>query len=282
MSTSVFLAVLLAAALHATWNAVVKGGADKHFSMAAVMLGHLPFAFVIAPLAPLPDPACLPWLFAGMVLHLGYQFFLLAAYRVGDLTQVYPIARGVAPLLVAGISVMFLGLHLAGLQAVAILTIACGIMSLALVRRGDGQANPKGAALALATGCFIAGYSLVDGIGARAAGTGIGFYAWLAIGNGIVFALVTAVLRPDVIPALLRRGKRQALLSGGASYAAYALVVWAFTQAPIALVTAVRETSIVFALLIGVFVLGERLNLAKLVSTMTTLLGVILLRSARP
>ena len=105
MSLSVFLAVILAALLHATWNALAKSGSDKHRSMTAVVLGHTLLALVLLPLVPLPTVASLPYLAAGVLLHVGYQFFLLASYRIGDLTQVYPIARGSAPLLVAGVSI---------------------------------------------------------------------------------------------------------------------------------------------------------------------------------
>ncbi|MEM7776853.1 MAG: DMT family transporter [Pseudomonadota bacterium] len=281
MSLTVFLAVLLAALLHAAWNAMVKGGADKELSMAAVVLGHAPFAATVLLFVPAPDLASLPWLIGGIALHVGYQLFLLSSYRTGDLTQVYPLARGSAPLIVAAVSVFALGVPLGNMELAAIGIIAMGIVSLGLVRGQDGLRNPKATQLALGTGCFIAAYSLVDGLGARVAGTALGFYGWLAIGNAIVFAVIMAVRSPGVLSRLRRDGLQLGLLGGGASFGAYALVIWAFTQAPIALVTALRETSIVFALLIGVFALNEKLNLAKVASTMMTLLGVLLLRFGR-
>ena len=278
---TVFVAVILAAMLHATWNAMVKGDGDKHLAMAAVVIGQGVFAAPVLAFVPVPDASSYPMLVAGIVLHLGYQFFLLAAYRVGDLTQVYPLARGSAPLIVAGVSVLFLGVVLEPVQIGAIVLIGLGIISLALVRRVDGGANRNAAGFALATGCFIASYSLVDGLGARQAGTALGFYGWLAIGNAIVFIAITALTRPETLRNVRRKGMRVLLIGGGASYAAYALVVWSFTQAPIALVTALRETSIVFALLIGVFVLREKLDLAKVLSTLLTLIGAVLLRFGR-
>lgn len=281
MSAPVFLAVIGAALLHATWNALVKAGADKRLSMAAVVLGHVPFAAVALLFAPLPGAASLPYLVAGVALHVGYQLFLLRSYEAGDLTQIYPLARGSAPLIVALVSVVVLGVRLAPLELLAILIIAAGLISLALVRRADGQRNGNAAVLALITGSFIAAYSLVDGLGARAAGTALGFYSCLAIGNGIVMALYLAATAPAVLRRVPRDGRTMLLVGGGASFAAYAIVTWAFTQAPIALVAALRETSIVFALLIGVAVLRERLDLAKVVSTMITLLGAALLRFAR-
>ena len=281
MSTIVFIAVIGAALLHAAWNALVKGGADKTLSLGAVVLGHMPLAVLSLPFVPAPAIESLPYLFGGVILHVGYQIFLLRAYQAGDLTQVYPLARGSAPLIVAIFSVLVLGVHLEKLELLAIAIIGLGIISLALVRRSDGLRNPRAAGFALITGVFIASYSLVDGQGARIAGTSVGFFAWLAIINSLLMALFLAVRHPQTLRAIPKQGMGLLLVGGGASFIAYALVTWAFTQAPIALVTALRETSIVFALLIGVFFLKERLDLLKVVSTALTLVGALLLRYAR-
>ena len=283
MTTGVFLAVILAALLHASWNAIVKGGADKLLSMTAVVVGQALFGVFVLLFVPAPDPASYVWLLAGIVLHVGYQLVLLASYRIGDLTQVYPIARGSAPILVTLISVGVLGVSLGTTQVLAVAMIAAGILSIALVRRADGQRNPRAVAMALGTGGFIAAYSLVDGIGARAAGTALGYWTWAALGNAALFTAWMAWRRPALLPRLARdrRSMAAGLIGGTASYVAYALVVWAFTQAPIALVTALRETSIVFALLIGVGLLGERLSLAKVASTLVTIAGAVLLRMVR-
>lgn len=281
MDTIVFLAVILAAILHATWNAVVKGSGDKYVGMTAIVLGHAPIALVAMMLAPTPDWSSWPFFLGGVALHTGYQLFLLNSYRIGDLTQVYPIARGTAPILVALVSVGFLGVTLSTQQLFPVFMIAVGIMSLSFVRRGDGLRNPRAAILAFATGCFIAGYSLVDGLGARQAGTALGFYASLSFANAVVFAIIMRVTRPGVITRIRTEGRLAFLVGGVASFAAYALVVWSFTQAPIALVTALRETSIIVALLIGVFFLKERLDLFKVASTVVTISGAILMRFAR-
>lgn len=281
LELTVFIAVISAAVLHAVWNAVIKRGHDKHLGMTALVLGHAPIALIAVIITPIPDPASWPFLLAGIVLHLGYQLFLLTSYRFGDLTQVYPIARGTAPMLVAGVSVVFLGVTLSGSEQLAILMIAIGVMSLSLVRQKDGLRNSRAAILAFTTGCFIAGYSLVDGLGARQAGTALGFYAWLSLSNAFVFALVMSIAKPGLIRRIHIDALPALILGGGASFVAYGLVIWAFTQAPIALVTALRETSIIFALLIGVFFLKEKLDLAKVVSTVVTLSGAVLLRFAR-
>lgn len=281
MSLTIFLAVVTAALLHATWNALVKGGRDKALNMTAVVLGHAPFGLACIVLSPVPAPVSWPYLAAGIALHFGYQVFLLLSYRVGDLTQVYPIARGTAPLLVALVSVFFLGVELKPVELTAVVIIGAGIMCLSLVRRHDGLRNSNAAGLAFTTGCFIAGYSLVDGIGARLAGTALGFYGWLTIANALLFAMFIGVKDRSILTALPFKAKRVFVLGGGASFAAYALVIWAFTHAPIALVTALRETSIILALFIGVIFLKERLDLVKVLSVVITLIGVILLRFSR-
>ncbi|WP_202385593.1 DMT family transporter [Altericroceibacterium endophyticum] len=278
----VFFIVVLAAALHAAWNAMLKGGRDKYLGTAAVVIGQAIFAVPTLFLVPAPDPSSFVLIVAGIGLHLGYQFFLMASYRAGDLTQVYPLARGSAPLIVALVSVVFLGVVLQTIELTAVLMIGLGIMSIALVGKNDGLHHRKAAVLALLTGCFIASYSLVDGLGARQAGTALGYYGWLTIGNAVAFCAITAVVRPSILKRIPKEGLRLTMFGGGASYVAYALVIWSFTQAPIALVTALRETSIVFALLIGVFVLREKLSLAKVASTVVVSAGVLMTRLSKP
>ncbi|RCK48737.1 membrane protein [Thalassospira profundimaris] len=281
MSIVIFLAVIGAALMHALWNALIKGGQDKMLNMTAVIFGHAPLLLVLLPFTSLPAPESWPYLIGSVMLHLGYQWFLIASYRFGDLSQVYPIARGSAPLIVAAISVLFLGVVLSPIESSAILLIGCGIISLCLVRKADGLRNARAALLALITGCFISAYSLTDGTGARLAGNVLDYYAWHTLGNIVVFGLYAHMRRPDILRDIARTGKRAFFIGGSASFIAYSTVMWAFTQAPIALVVALRETSIVFALLIGVFFLGEKLNLIKLASTMMTLCGAVLLRFSR-
>ncbi|MEM1187287.1 MAG: EamA family transporter [Pseudomonadota bacterium] len=281
MSAQVFAAVIAAAVMHAVWNALVKGSSDKALSMGAVALGHLPLALVLMPLVPKPDAASLPYLVVGIVLHFGYQLFLIKSYEVGDLTQVYPIARGSAPLLVAAVSFLVLGEPLSATELTAVAAIALGIISLSIVRRRDDGSSGHAAVLAVVTGVFIASYSIIDGYGARVAGTSLGFYCWLALGNAALMAAYLGLWRPQALADMPGKGLRLFLVGGTMSFVAYALVIWSFTQAPIALVTALRETSIIIALLIGVVFLNERLSLLKLLSTLLTLFGAVLLRWAR-
>ncbi len=281
MTLTVFLVVLGAAVLHALWNAVVKGSTDKLLSMSAVVLGHVIPAAVALCYFPLPKSESIPYLFGGLILHFGYQVCLLSAYRIGDFTQVYPIARGVGPLIVTVVSVLFLNENLNSLELMSIGLIALGIMSLSIVRSGDGLRNPQAALMAIVTGCFIAGYSLVDGVGARISDSPVGFMSLMMLMNGFLFAGYAFGRDRRIFWRIPKEGMLIFLAGGLASYIAYILVVWAFTQAPIPLVTALRETSIVFALLIGVFFFRERLDLIKLVATALSLCGVGLLRFAK-
>lgn len=281
MTLPVMILVLAAASLHASWNFLVKRNRDPYLGMTAVVLGHTPFALAALGIAPAPDAKALPFILGGAVLHTGYQLFLLASYRVGDLSQVYPLARGSAPLIVACVSLTLLGVSLSRLELAAVLLIGTGIMSLTLVRRSEGLRNGRAAGLALVTGGFIAAYSLVDGMGARTAGTALGYYGWVSTANAVLFALAMGAFHPEAVRRAVFHEPKLALSGGGASFLAYALVTWAFTRAPIPLVTALRETSIVFALLLGVVVLKERLDLLKLLATLCTLLGVGLLRLGR-
>jgi drug/metabolite transporter (DMT)-like permease len=281
MSLTVFLAVMGAALMHAVWNALVKGGADKLMNMAAIVLGHIPVVIVLLPFVELPARESWPYLIGSIGLHIGYQLFLILAYRLGDLSQVYPIARGSSPLIVAAVSVLILGVTLHVSEWLAIVVIGVGIISMCITRGADGMRNRNAAIAALITGCFISSYSLVDGTGARLAGSALGYYSYQTIGNIVIFSLIVTMMRPRMILDIARSGKKVFFVGGTASFIAYATVMWAFTQAPIPLVVALRETGIVFALMIGVFFMGEKLNLVKLSSTMMTLGGAIILRLAR-
>lgn len=278
MSLTITLLVLLAALLHASWNFLVKQADDKLLSMSAVVMGHLPFALAALLVVPMPGVDAWPYLLASTVFHTGYQWFLLNAYRFGDLSQVYPLARGVAPLLVTLISVLILGVVLSGTELTAIVMIGLGIISLVMVRVANTGIDFKSISLALITGCFISGYSITDGLGARVAGTAVGYYALGSIVNAAVWFAYIRLKSPGLMTKLLSRHASLSLLGGGASFTAYSLVVWAFTVAPIALVTAVRETSIIFAMLLGTVLLKERLGWQKVFAVVLTVLGVLVLR----
>ena len=223
LSVFVFSVVLLAALLHAVWNSLLKGSSDKHMTMLAIALGHVPVALMMLPLAPSVDLAALPWILASVALHLGYQLFLTAGYRIGDLMLVYPIARGSAPLIVTIFSVAVLGISFTTLELSGVGLIVVGLASLSLVGRADGMRNPRAGVMALGTGLFMAAYSLVDGIGARVATTALGYWCWAAIGNAVVLTLWTVSTRRGTVTAMV--SNRSVILlgfgGGSASFMAY-------------------------------------------------------------
>lgn len=280
MTTTIFFAVLFAAALHASWNALVKGGGDKVVAMNAVVVGQGAAGLIALAFAPLPGWEALHLMTISVVLHIGYQLFLLQGYKLGDLSQVYPIARGVAPLIVTVTLVGFLDESLSRIELTAVGLIILGVMSMSLARQSDGLRNARAAVFAGGTGCFIAAYSLVDGYGGRMSDSAVGFYAIVAIANGVLFPVLTRAGMGTRLGATMRAW-RTILIGGGASFIAYAIVVYAFTQSSIALVTALRETSIIFAMLIGVLALGERMSIVKALSAMTALGGAVLLRLSK-
>ncbi|EFL90613.1 DMT family transporter [Ahrensia sp. R2A130] len=278
MTVTIFLVVMCAAAIHASWNALVKSTADKVVSMTAVTIGHAPLGLLVLPFVPMPPAEAWPYLAGSVVVHTGYQLSLMRAYRLGDFTQVYPIARGSGPALVALFSVAVLSADLATSELAGIALIVFGIFTLGLVKGRDGLRNPTAVGAALITGVFIASYSLLDGLGARVSGHAIGYIAWMTVINAFVFAALMAFLNLDALKATFTVGLKPLILGGTGSVTAYALVVWAMTQAPIAVVTALRETSTVFALFIGVIFLGEKLTGGKILATCLVLAGVITLR----
>ena len=259
MDATVFTAVLAAALMHAGWNAVVKVGLDRFSSVLLLALVQSGLALALLPLFPLPAPASWPWLAASALLHTGYKLFLIRAYEHGDLGQVYPLARGTAPLIVALAGAALLGEALTPARALAVAAIGLGVVLMSAEKGGGPASAPRKAlAWALGTAAFTAAYTLVDGVGARLSGTASGFTLWMFVFDGLgmlAFALKTR--GPRALVRLLPAW-RGGLAAGAMSLGSYWIAIWAFTRAPVALVAALRETSVLFAMLIAVFLLGER------------------------
>lgn len=281
MTTGVFAMVLGAALLHAAWNALVKVNADRLVMIAIMMMSHVAVALLVIPFVAFPTPESWPYIGASTALNTAYCLFLIQAYRHGDLSHVYPIARGAAPLIVAALSIAVVGETLNRQAGLSVLVIALGIMSLAVTRGAGGFKDPRAMVYALGTGVFIAGYTVVDGSGARLAESAHSYTFWVHLLNGIPISLLALYLRRGRVLASVRKAWKVGVLGGIISLLAYWIVIWAMTQAPMALVSAVRETSMVFAVLIGVFVLKERLDLARLASIGTTLIGTVMLKMSR-
>jgi drug/metabolite transporter (DMT)-like permease len=282
MPIDVFLMVLGAALVHATWNALVKADGDRLSFMKIMVMTQAVMALLLLPFVAFPAAEAWPYLIASAVVSIGYVLFLIQAYGSGDLSHAYPLARGIAPLIVAAVSVMFLGEQLSRPSQIAILLVGIGITSLSLARGAEGLRDLRMVGFALGTGGFIAAYTLLDGVGARAAGSAHGYTAWISlISCSLITAALTWLQKRNGTPPVTRRTRIAGVTSGLASYGSTWAIIWAMTMVPVPLVSALRETSIVFAVLIGVVFLKERLNLARLASIAATLIGTAILKFSR-
>jgi len=280
MPLDVTLVVLLAALLHAGWNALVRSAADKFQSTLWVVCGAGALSLLLLPGLPLPAAPSWPYVFASGLIHVVYFTGVALAYRGADLGFAYPVMRGTAPVLAALAALLWLHESPSTGGWTGIALICGGVLLLARDAWSSGRVRPAAMALALGNAGVIALYTLVDGQGARLSGHALGYTAW-------VF-LLTAALLPGV--ALAWRGRtvlrpprdawRTALLGGAGTLAAYSLVLWAMTRAPIATVAALRETSIVFAALIGLLFLKEPLGRWRLVSLLLVGAGAVALKLA--
>ncbi len=273
MSLGIGAIVLLAAFMHAFWNALVKGAADKTLMLGLIAVGHVVAGAVLTAVSPTPDPAVWPYIIATTVIHWGYYYLLSVAYRLGDLSVVYPIARGLTPVLIALGAWLWVG-EVLPLQAwLGLGLVSLGIMVLA---GGSGVHKSPGIAIVAALGLAvtIAAYSLVDGIGVRLSGSVAGYVGWIFLSEGFVAAFVLVRFWPGM-RRLSARNVRLGILGGVISGLAYGLVLFAKTQASLGAVSALRETSVIFAAMIGVFWFGEGPLQRRLVSAFIVLAGVL-------
>ena len=278
LSLGITLAVLGAGLLHAGWNALLKAapGGDPMLDTASVVAGSSICALALLPWVALPDPAA--WKFVAMssAIHFAYYVTLAHAYRTGDLSFAYPLMRGTAPLIVAVLGIVVLHELPTANVAAGILLICAGIVSIAFVRR---ERHPRAAAgWAFANAAIIALYTLVDGSGARASGNAAAYVTWLIFLEGLPFLAWIAWRRGAPAFAYLRRGWRRGLLGGACSLAAYGIVLFAMTRAPVAAVAALRETSVLFAALIGAVWLKEGLGPMRLAGAASVVAGVAALK----
>ncbi len=281
MDDYVFLLVLLAAVLHATWNALVKAGGDSLVRLALINVTSgviaAPLLFVVA----VPDPRVWPWLLASAAVHSFYYYFLVMAYRFGDLSQVYPIARGVAPLLVATGAFLFAGETLQPLGIVAVMVISVAILSLAWGRGAPGGGSAKPVIFALCTGITISTYTIIDGIGGRLSADVLAYIVWLFVLDAVPIAVVTVVARRGRLLDTLRVSWRAGLIGGALSLGGYGLVIWAMSLVPMTYVSALRETSVIIATIIGTRMLGEPMGRQRVTAAALVVAGVALLQWSR-
>ena len=275
METNVFLLVVSAAVLHAVWNGMVKKFENKIVSVSAIVYGHVPIAIFVMFFFPMPTLESIPYIVLSALIHQGYQWYLISAYNLGNLTKVYPIARGTGPIIATLISIIFLGVLISDLKILAVLLISFGIIGLGVLDK-DSFLNKKALFYSLATGFFIGLYSLIDGYGARISLSPLSFVGWSFILNAFLFSLLLKIKNyQNVFSCVLRDAKHIFWIGGTLSYVVYAIVVWSFTKAPIPLVAALRETSIIFSIIIGIMFLKEKFSIYKGISVILIFLGVV-------
>ncbi len=270
--------VLLAAFLHAAWNALVKAGDDRLVVLALANGTGIVVSLLLLPFVPMPLPASWPFLLASVMLHTGYYFFLIHAYRVGDLSHVYPLARGLSPLLVAALAAAFAD-EVPSPWGLAGVALACaGIASLAFEAGMPWRGDRRPIAYAAGTAVFIAAYTLADGMGVRRAGHALGYIVWLMILDGFPIIFFTLRVRRRQLVAALAQNWRTGCSSGVLQFAAYALVIWAMSLGAMASVSALRETSVIFAAFIGALVLKERVGSLRIAAAILVAAGIVLMR----
>jgi drug/metabolite transporter (DMT)-like permease len=282
LTLPVTFAVLGAALLHASWNAMIKAGRDPLLDTALVALAGTVVALPLTLLVEPPERAAWPYIFATVVVHIGYYVAMAAAYRFGDLSHGYPIMRGVAPLLVALASGFWFGESLTAGGWTGVLLICGGVLSLAFVARRKGHLSGKSATAAtlwaLAGAAIVATYTLIDATGVRSSGGTERYVTWLFVFIGLPFGLaVLAMKRGAFLRHAARywwRGVAGATMSG----LSYGIALWAMTRAPVAVVAALRETSVIFAALIGAWLLKEGHLKERLVGAIAVLAGLIALK----
>jgi len=279
MTYDVTLLILLAAALHAGWNALIKISGDRIAVMAVVTLAGSILSIFALPFVDSPDPASWPLLALTILIHTGYHFFLPIAYDHGDLGQVYPIARGVAPILVTLGALVFAGEQVGQMAMIGILCLAVGVMALTFDGGKVSKINPKAIFFALATGVCIASYTVVDGLGVRQAGSILGFAVWLTIGDGVLTFLIALIWKRNEIVMVVKNNVMTGIAGGAMQVGAYWIIVYALAVAPMGMVSGLRETSVLFAALISTFLLKEGFGVWRFVSACLVTFGLIVSRS---
>jgi len=279
MDASVFAAVLFAAACHAGWNATIKRGLDPLATTALISVGAALIAAVLVPVVGLPAAASWPWCAASVLIHLFYFAALVESYRTGDLGQVYPIARGAAPLMTATATTLLIGERLGLPGWLGIILLAAGVLLLSLRGGRDlARLDRKAVGFALFTAVTVCAYSVVDGMGARLAGSANAYTAALFAGIGPVMVFYALARGGGAAITPMRHHWATGLAGGALQAGSYGIAIWAMTVAPIAIVAALRESSVLFGALIAVIFLKEPLRASRIVAALMIVAGLTLIR----
>jgi drug/metabolite transporter (DMT)-like permease len=279
MSLSVIAIILSSAVLHAVWNAIIKGGADKLYETSIKALGGALFMLCCIPFLPVPAPASWPFLAGTATIHLFYYLFMAYAYKGSDMSYVYTLMRGSSPLFTALFTVFIMGHSLSpgGWAGVAVLSFGILVMALDALKRGNF--NPAATVFALANSLVIMGYTVMDGSGVRVAGEPLSYICWVSFLN--FFPITTFVIMRRGAKAYwgyLKTRWKYGLTGGVCSAVAYGLAVWCMSHAPISQVAALRETSVVFGMILAVIFLQEKLTPARVTAVLAVLAGAAVMR----
>jgi drug/metabolite transporter (DMT)-like permease len=276
----VLAAVLFGALLHATWNALVKWQADKFMASTLIATGAGVVALPLLVLAPFPPAAAWPYIIASSIIHVGYFALVAFAYRLADLGAAYPLTRGSAPLFTAVLAFLLIGEALTPSGWLAVIAIACGILVLSADAFLRGGLTGAAAAGALVNAGVIVLYTLVDGMGARVTGNGFVYGAWMLAGTAVLLAALMLAMRGREFVLSCRRAWPFALGAGALALASYAIALWAMTKAPIGLVAALRETSVLFAAILGAVLFKESFGPTRWIALVLIVGGIAALRLA--
>lgn len=273
----VLVAVLCGALLHAAWNAIAHGIGDGLVGFTLIGLALTGVSAVVVLFTGLPSPAAWPFILASAVVHVAYQLMLMTSYRLGEFSQVYPLARGTSPWLVALISVTVFGQHLPLTQLLGIVVVSAGIISLVFVGGRPSRVQLPALAAAFCTGLLITTYTLIDSVGVRTTDVLLAYAGWLFLLQGPVIPLLALAVRRRRLIGQLRPSLVTGLTGGIVSLAAYGLVLWALTRGLAAPIAALRETSIIFGAIIGTIIFHERLGNLRTVASVAVVIGVVLI-----
>jgi uncharacterized membrane protein len=270
--------VLLAALMHASWNAVVKSDRDRLISFALMQATGMAMGLIVVAATSLPAAAAWPYLALSALVHYAYYYLLLAAYAHGDLSHVYPIARGLGPMLVASFSGLIIGEHLSTVELIGVALVSSGVAGLALARGLPRGADGRATGFAVLTGVTIAGYTIVDGLGVRASGDALAYIGWLNVVEGPGVVVIMVMRRPwPVMAAYLRTQWWRGTVGGVIAATGYGISIWAMSLGAVAHVSALRETSVLFAAIIGTALMGERFGRWRVGAAAIVVAGLLLM-----
>jgi drug/metabolite transporter (DMT)-like permease len=274
LSLAVTLAVIAAAVTHAAWNAIAHGIKDQTLAFALIGVGGIAVGIPLVIVAALPRGDCWPYLLGSVAIHVFYNLLLMQCYRLGEFSQVYPLARGTSPLVVTILAAIFIHEHLALPQIVGVLVVSGGLAALVLAGRRPGRAA---FAAAVGTGLTIAAYTTVDGVGVRLSGSPVGYIGWLMILECLCVPMFAVLRRRHVLLKQPKRILLAGLAAGALSVLAYGLVLWAQTRGALAPIAALRETSVIFGAIIGTLVFREPFGRTRIAATVLVAAGIVLL-----